>query len=96
MSRPAGDLVSIRSVTLSKTAPAFLICVRMCNRSLNERGSRSSFQTTNVSLYGLDQQLALYKLTLIANRKQMAFKDYLIDLGRFVPAFSHHILEEIG
>jgi hypothetical protein len=30
------------------------------------------------------------------SQKQMDFKDYLIDLGRFVPAFSGHILEEIG
>jgi predicted nucleic acid-binding protein len=49
-----------------------------------------------LSLYGLEQQLALYKLTRIASRKQMDLKDYLIDLGRFVPAFSGHILEEIG
>jgi predicted nucleic acid-binding protein len=49
-----------------------------------------------LSLYGLEQQLALYKLTRIASRKQMDFKDYLIDLGRFVPTFSGHILEEIG
>jgi hypothetical protein len=49
-----------------------------------------------LSLCGLDQQLALYQLTRIASRKRMDLKDYLIDLGKFVPAFSHHILEEIG
>ena len=49
-----------------------------------------------LSLYGLDQQVGLYKLGLIANRRKIDLKDYLIDLGRFVPAFSGHILGEIG
>jgi hypothetical protein len=49
-----------------------------------------------LSLYGLDQQLCLYKVTQIAHRMEKDLKDYLIDLGRFVPAFCHHILEEIG
>jgi hypothetical protein len=31
-----------------------------------------------LSLYGLGQQLGLYKLTQIANRKQVDLKDYLI------------------
>jgi hypothetical protein len=49
-----------------------------------------------LSLYGLDQQHGLYKLTQIANRRERDLKDYLIDLGRFVPAFCHHVFEEIG
>ncbi len=47
-------------------------------------------------LYGLDQQLGLYKLMQIANRRKVDLKDYLIDLGRSVPAFSYHVLEETG
>jgi predicted nucleic acid-binding protein len=49
-----------------------------------------------LSLYGLDPQIGLYKLTEIAFRQGGDLKDYLIDLGRFVPAFSHHVLGEIG
>jgi hypothetical protein len=49
-----------------------------------------------LSLYGLEPQLGLYKMTQIASRRREDLKDYLIDLGRFVPAFCHHILEEIG
>jgi hypothetical protein len=49
-----------------------------------------------LSLYGLDQQVGLYKLLQIANKRKKDLKDYLIDLGRFVPAFCGHVLEEIG
>ena len=49
-----------------------------------------------LSLYGLDPQIGLYKLTRIAFRHGGDLKDYLIDLGRFVPAFSEHVLGEIG
>jgi hypothetical protein len=49
-----------------------------------------------LSLYGLDQQVGLYKLGLIANRRKKDLKDYLIDLGVFVPAFGGHVLGEIG
>jgi predicted nucleic acid-binding protein len=49
-----------------------------------------------LSLYGLDPQIGLYKMTRIAFRQGGDLKDYLIDLGRFVPAFSEHILGEIG
>jgi hypothetical protein len=48
-----------------------------------------------LSLYGLEQQLGLYKLTQIANRKQADLKDYLIDLGRYVPALCRHVFEEL-
>jgi hypothetical protein len=48
-----------------------------------------------LSLYGLEQQLGLYKLTQMANRKHVDLKDYLIDLGRYVPAFCRHVLEEL-
>jgi hypothetical protein len=49
-----------------------------------------------LSLYGLDQQVGLYKLTQIASRRKTDLKDYLIDLGRFVPAFCGHVIEGIG
>jgi hypothetical protein len=49
-----------------------------------------------LSLYGLEPQIGLYKLTLIAGRRKRDLKDYLIDLGRYVPAFCSHVLEEIG
>jgi predicted nucleic acid-binding protein len=49
-----------------------------------------------LSLYGLDHQIGLYKLLQIANRRKKDLKDYLIDLGRFVPAFCGHVLGEIG
>jgi hypothetical protein len=48
-----------------------------------------------LSLYDLYPQLALYKLTQLVSRKNKDLKDYLIDLGRYVPAFSGHILGEI-
>jgi hypothetical protein len=48
-----------------------------------------------LSLYGLVPPLALYKLIQIANRRRKDLKDYLIDLGRYVPAFCRHVLEEI-
>jgi predicted nucleic acid-binding protein len=48
-----------------------------------------------LSLYGLEQQISLYKLTQIAFRREMELEDYLIKLGRFVPAFSQHVLGEI-
>jgi predicted nucleic acid-binding protein len=49
-----------------------------------------------LSLYDLDSQIGLYKLTKIAFRQSRDLKDYLIDLGRFVPAFSQHVLGEIS
>ena len=48
-----------------------------------------------LSLYGLEPQVALYKLSQIATRRNLDLKDYLIDLGKFVPAFCGHILAEI-
>jgi hypothetical protein len=49
-----------------------------------------------LSLYGLDPQIGLYKLTRIAFRQEVDLKGYLIDLESFVPAFSYHVLGEIG
>jgi len=38
----------------------------------------------------------LHKLAKIAFRRNQSLKDYLIDLGCFLPAFSSHVIEAIG
>jgi predicted nucleic acid-binding protein len=49
-----------------------------------------------LSIYGLDPLRGLHKLAKIAFRRNQSLKDYLIDLGCFLPAFSSHVIEAIG
>lgn len=49
-----------------------------------------------LTLYSLEPVLVIRQLGAIAQKRRRPLEDQLIDLGRFLPAFSARLLDEIG
>lgn len=47
-------------------------------------------------LYSIDPPVVLHKLEMISRKRDSSLEDHLIELGRFLPAFSQKVLEDIN
>lgn len=47
-------------------------------------------------IYSIEPIIVLHKLEAVARKRDCSLEDHLIELGRFVPAFSQRILEDIN
>lgn len=47
-------------------------------------------------LYSIDPPVVLHKLEMIARKRDSSLEDHLIKVGRYLPAFSQKVLEDIS